>query len=55
MIEAIQAFFRDLAESYPKWNFIFFHDPTQWERLVSGFWVTIQLSIVCVIRLLSAR
>ena len=49
MVEWIQTYFRDLAETHPKWNFIFFHDPVQWERIVSGFLVTIQLSVVCVI------
>ena len=49
MIASIQDFFRNMAETYPKWNFIFFHDPTQWERVVSGLMVTIQLSVVCVI------
>ncbi|MGI9415061.1 MAG: ABC transporter permease subunit, partial [Hyphomicrobiales bacterium] len=49
MLEAIQAFFRDLAETHPKWNFIFFYDPTQWDRVMTGLWVTIQLSVVCVI------
>lgn len=49
MLETFQAFFRDLADTYPKWNFIFFYDPSQWDRVVSGLWVTIQLSIVCVI------
>ncbi len=49
MIESFQTFFRELAETTPKWNFIFFYDPTQWDRVVTGLWVTIQLSIVCVI------
>jgi len=49
MIEAIRTFFLELAETQPKWNFIFFHDATQWERLVSGIGVTLQLSVVCVI------
>ncbi len=49
MIEAIRAFFLELADAQPKWNFIFFHDATQWERLVSGLGVTLQLSVVCVI------
>jgi polar amino acid transport system permease protein len=49
MIEFIQDFFRSMAETYPKWNFIFFYDPVQWERVVSGFYVTVQLSIICVI------
>jgi polar amino acid transport system permease protein len=49
MLEAFQEFFRELAETYPKWNFIFFYDPSQWDRVVSGLWVTIKLSVVCVI------
>lgn len=49
MIEMIQDFFRTMAETYPKWNFIFFHDPSQWERVVSGFYMTVKLSVVCVI------
>ncbi len=49
MLETVQAFFRDLAETHPKWNFIFFYDPSQWDRVVTGLWVTIQLSVVCVI------
>ena len=49
MIEFIRQFFLDLYEGAPRWNFIFFHDPVQWDRLVSGFTVTVQLSIACVI------
>ena len=49
MLEAFQTYFRELADTYPKWNFIFFYDPTQWDRVVSGLWVTIKLSIICVI------
>jgi len=49
MIEFIRTFFLDLYEVAPRWNFIFFHDKTQWERVLSGFWVTVELSILCVI------
>lgn len=49
MLEAFAEFFRQLAEDYPRWNFIFFHDPRQWARLVSGFQYTVVLSIACVI------
>ena len=49
MIDFISNFFEQLANTYPKWNFIFFYEYDQWERVVSGFWVTIQLSISCVI------
>ena len=49
MIEAVQDYFREMAETHPKWNFIFFYEPNQWERVLSGLWVTIELSIICVI------
>ncbi|MEM7777664.1 MAG: amino acid ABC transporter permease [Pseudomonadota bacterium] len=49
MIEGFAEFFRQLAEDYPRWNFIFFHDPRQWNRIVSGLGYTVILSIACVI------
>jgi len=49
MIDAIRQFFLDLYEVAPRWNFIFFHDERQWDRVVEGFWVTIELSVACVI------
>lgn len=49
MLDAFQAFFRDLAQTHPKWNFIFFYDPVQTDRVLSGLWMTVQLSVVCVI------
>lgn len=49
MLEAFQAFFRDLAETHPKWNFIFFYDPVQAERVLGGLWMTVELSVVCVV------
>lgn len=49
MLEAFQEFFRNLAETYPKWNFIYFYDPVQAERILSGLWMTIILSVICVI------
>ncbi|MGV2068400.1 amino acid ABC transporter permease [Agrobacterium sp. 22-226-1] len=48
MIETIQSFFRELAQTHPKWNFIFFYEPSQWARVVSGLAVTIELSVACV-------
>ena len=49
MIEAFADFFRQLAEDYPRWNFIFFHDVRQWNRIISGLQYTVVLSIACVI------
>ena len=48
-MNSFQQYFFDLAEEYPKWNFIYLYDLTQTERVVSGLWMTIQLSVVCVI------
>ena len=49
MIEAIQDYFRNLAETHPKWNFIFFYEPDQWDRVVDGALMTLYLSVVCVV------
>lgn len=49
MIDFVRQFFLDLYEAEPRWNFIFFHDQTQWERVVDGFWVTVELSVFCVV------
>ena len=49
MLEAFPEYFRALADEYPRWNFIFFYDEFQWNRLVSGFKNTVWLSIACVI------
>lgn len=46
---SIQDYFRQLAETHPKWNFIYIYDPVQTQRVVEGFWMTVQLSIVCVV------
>ena len=44
-----QQYFFDLAEQYPRWNFIFFYDPVQTERVLSGLWMTVKLSVICVL------
>ncbi len=49
MLESFTEFFRQLADEYPRWNFIFFYDERQWWRIVSGFKYTVWLSIACVI------
>ncbi len=48
MLEVFTEFFRQMAEDYPRWNFIFFYEPDQWERIVKGFKYTVLLSIACV-------
>lgn len=49
MIEGMQEFFRELAASSPRWNFIWLHDERQMARVLSGLWVTIKLSVACLI------
>lgn len=42
-------FFRQLAEEYPRWNFIWLYDEKQAGRILSGLYMTIKLSIACVV------
>ncbi len=49
MLDAFTEFFRQLAADHPTWNFIFFYQERQWNKVVGGLWLTIQLSIACVI------
>lgn len=49
MLEAFTGFFRALAEEAPRWNFIFFYEERQFDRVLEGLWVTIQLSVACVL------
>lgn len=49
MLDLFTDFFRQVAEDYPRWNFIFFHDARQWARIVTGFQYTVVLSVACVI------
>jgi len=49
MAGSFSQFFLDLYKNNPKWNFIYFYDATQADRVLEGIWTTLQLSIVCVI------
>jgi len=49
MYQSIQEFFRQLADTHPKWNFIYIYDPVQTERVLTGLGMTVQLSIICVV------
>lgn len=48
-MNSFQQYFYDLAQEYPRWNFIFFYDPVQGDRVIEGLWMTVQLSVICVI------
>ena len=46
-MDLIADFFRQLAEEYPRWNFIWVYEPMQQGKILSGIWMTIKLSIAC--------
>jgi polar amino acid transport system permease protein len=48
-MDLIADFFRDLASTTPRWNFIWMYEPVQQGKILSGIWVTIKLSIACLL------
>ena len=48
-MDLIADFFRELAADYPRWNFIWMYQPIQQGKVLSGIWMTIKLSIACLI------
>lgn len=49
MLTDIQDFFRELAATSPHWNFIWLYDPVQMDRVLGGLWMTIKLSLACLV------
>ena len=49
MLEGFMEFFRELADTRPDWNFVYFYQEAEFERLLGGIWVTIKLSALCVV------
>ncbi len=49
MLDAFRDYFRTLAEEAPRWNFVFFYEERQFNRVVEGLWTTIELSVACLI------
>lgn len=45
----MEEYFRELAEAAPRWNFIWIYDERQQGKILSGLWMTVQLSVACVI------
>ena len=41
-MEVIAEFFRQIAEDYPRWNFIWMYQPVQQGKILSGIWMTIK-------------
>ncbi len=48
-MEAFQEFFRQLADTHPSWNFIFLYQEFESQRVLSGIWMTIKLSVWCIL------
>ena len=48
-MELIAEFFRQMAEDHPRWNFIWMYEPLQQAKILKGIWVTIQLSLACLV------
>ncbi|MEM6578348.1 MAG: amino acid ABC transporter permease [Pseudomonadota bacterium] len=48
-MENIAGFFEALAAEQPRWNFIWLYDEVQAERILSGLYYTIWLSVACVV------
>ncbi len=48
MLEAFTGFFEQLAQDAPRWNFIFFYEERQFNRILEGLWYTVWLSVACV-------
>ena len=46
MAGSFSQFFLDLYKSNPKWNFIYFYDPVQADRVIEGFWTTLELAVI---------
>ncbi len=48
-MSGFEEFFRQLAEDYPRWNFIWLYEPRQSGKILSGIWMTVKLAIACVV------
>ena len=48
-MDFLAEFFRQIAEDYPRWNFIWMYQPVQQGKILSGIWMTIQLSLACLV------
>jgi polar amino acid transport system permease protein len=45
----MEDYFRQLAEEAPRWNFIWMYEERQQGKILSGLWMTIKLSVMCLI------
>lgn len=45
----MEDFFRELAADEPRWNFIWMYDERQQGKVLAGLWMTVKLSVMCLI------
>ena len=45
----MEDFFRQLADDAPRWNFIWMYEERQQNKVLAGLWMTIKLSVLCLI------
>ena len=45
----MEDFFRQLADDAPRWNFIWMYDDRQQGKVLAGLWMTIKLSVMCLV------
>ncbi|MEL6476573.1 MAG: amino acid ABC transporter permease [Pseudomonadota bacterium] len=45
----MEDFFRQLADDAPRWNFIWMYDDRQQGKVLAGLWMTVQLSVMCLV------
>ena len=45
----MEDFFRQLADDAPRWNFIWMYDDRQQGKVLAGLWMTIKLSVLCLV------
>ena len=45
----MEEYFRQLAEAAPRWNFIWMYEDRQQGKILSGLWMTVKLSFMCLI------
>ena len=49
MLESVSQYFQEMAASHPTWNFVFVYQEYERERVIAGIWMTIKLSVICVV------
>ena len=45
----MEEFFRELAADAPRWNFIWMYEDRQQGKILSGLWMTVKLSLMCLL------